>query len=339
VAVENVEVLYQTLGPAPNDMRKRPSTLRRNHDSVSKHRLASRGTAIPYHARVTPGPNLRHLFVGRAGLRPGWGLFLFTLLLSGCVLLLQRFFPQLGNVRGVVPPGPALLREALIAALVLGASWVMGRIERRPVGSYGLSGPGSARNFAAGLGWGVALFSVLVGILVATGHLAFDGAALHGSAILGYGAAWMVVFFLVAFAEEALFRGYLQSTLARGIGFWPAAVCLSVSFGLIHLRSENEVFLGIAMAAMGGLVFSLCLKLSGSLWWGIGFHAAWDWAESFLFGTANSGYQMQGHWLSSRPLGDVHWSGGSVGPEGSLFIVPVLLTTSLVIALTLRKPS
>jgi membrane protease YdiL (CAAX protease family) len=260
-------------------------------------------------------------------------------LLSSCVLVVLHFFPQLNNVRGIVPPGPALLRETLIATLVLGASWVMGTIERRPIGSYGLSGPGSVRNFAAGLGWGVALFSLLVGILVATGHLVFAGTALHGGAILGYGVAWMLVFFLVAFAEETLFRGYLQSTLARGIGFWPAAVCLSVSFGLIHLRSQNEIFLGIAMAAMGGLVFSLCLKLSGSLWWGIGFHAAWDWAESFLYGTPDSGYLMEGHWLSSRPVGDIHWSGGSAGPEGSLLIVPVLLLTSLVIALTLRKPS
>ena len=288
---------------------------------------------------MTASRSLQELFVGRAGLRPGWGLLLFTLLLSSCVFLVVHFFPQLNSVRGIVLAGPALLREALIATLVLGVSWVMGRIELRPIGSYGLSGPRSFRNFAAGLGWGVALFSLLVGLLAATGHLAFEGVALHGSAILGYGAAWMVVFFLVAFAEEALFRGYLQSTLARGIGFWPAAVCLSVSFGLIHLRSENELFLGIAMAAMGGLVFSLCLRLSGSLWWGIGFHAAWDWAESFLFGTADSGYRMQGHWLASRPLGDVHWSGGSAGPEGSLLIIPVLLITSLVIALTLRKPS
>lgn len=288
---------------------------------------------------MTSSRRPQRLFLSQEGLRPGWGLLTFISLLASGVLLVLRFFPQLNNVRGAVLPGPALLRETLIATLVLGASWVMGRIERRPVGSYGLSGPGSVRNFAAGLGWGVSLFSLLIGLLGATGHLAFGGATLHGSAILGYGAAWMLVFFFVALAEETLFRGYLQSTLARVIGFWPAAVCLSVSFGLIHLRSQNELFLGIAMAAMGGLVFSLCLKLSGSLWWGIGFHAAWDWAESFLFGTANSGYVMEGHWLSSRPVGDIHWSGGSAGPEGSLLIIPVLLLTSLVIALTLRKPS
>jgi len=280
-----------------------------------------------------------HLFVGRAGLRAGWGLLIFTLLMSGCVFAVLHFFPQLGNAPRVVTPGPALFREASIALLVLGITWLMARIEHRPMVSYGLSGPRPVHNFAMGLAWGVALFSLLIGLLVASGHLSFDGTALRGGAILGYGLAWMLVFFLVALAEEMLFRGYLQSTLARGIGFWPAAICLSVSFGLIHLRSESEVFLGITMAAMGGMVFSLCLKLSGSLWWGIGFHAAWDWAESFLFGTPDSGYLSQGHWLSSRPIGDVHWSGGSAGPEGSVLMIPVLLATSWVIAQTLRKRS
>jgi membrane protease YdiL (CAAX protease family) len=289
-----------------------------------------------------PGPSTGkrpNLFVGRAGLRPGWGVLIFVLLLSLCIHVVLLFFPQLSNVGSVISPGSALLREAPTALLILGATWLMGTIERRRIGSYGLSGPRRLRSFAAGLGWGVALFALLVGMLVASGHLVFAGAALRGSVLVGYGLAWMLVFFLVAFAEEMLFRGYLQYTFARGMGFWPAATFLSVAFGLVHLRSENELVLGIAMVVLIGMVLSLCLKLSGSLWWGIGFHTAWDWAETFLFGTPNSGYLAEGHWLSSRPIGDIHWSGGSAGPEGSILMVPVLLAAALVITLTLRGRS
>ena len=48
------------------------------------------------------------------------------------------------------------------------------------------------------------------------------------------------VFFLVGLFEEFLLRGYSLFTLARGIGFWPAALVLSGAFGLIHLETEES---------------------------------------------------------------------------------------------------
>ena len=279
----------------------------------------------------------RQIFVGRAGIRAGWSALLFVLLLTACIFPLLYYFPEFNNIPKTVTPTFALLREGGVVLLILGATWVMGRIEHRSTWSYGLAGPRSVRNFAAGLAWGVLLLSLLAGILFAGGYLVFNGVALRGGAIFEYGLAWMFVFFLVGVAEETLFRGYLQSTLARGMGFWPAAICISVSFGLGHLRNEGEVFLGIVVAAIGGLVFNVCLRLSGSLWWGIGFHTAWDWAQSFLFGTPDSGYVVEGHLLSSQPAGDVRFSGGTAGPEGSLFFLPVLFVALFVIVFTLRR--
>ena len=52
------------------------------------------------------------------------------------------------------------------------------------------------------------------------------------------------MFLLVGLFEEFLLRGYTQFTLARGIGFWPAAVVMSCAFGLIHLRNEGEQWRG-----------------------------------------------------------------------------------------------
>ena len=61
-----------------------------------------------------------------------------------------------------------------------------------------------------------------MGALYADGHLVFGGAALQGLPALGYGLAWLLDFIMVGITEEALYRGYLQATLTRGIGFWPA---------------------------------------------------------------------------------------------------------------------
>jgi uncharacterized protein len=151
----------------------------------------------------------------------------------------------------------------------------------------------------------------------------FGGAALQGLPALGYGLAWLLDFIMVGITEEALYRGYLQATLTRGIGFWPAAIGLSLLFGAAHLQNAGETVPGIIGVILHGLFYCLLLRLSGSLWLGIGFHAAWNWAQSYLYGTAQSGHLMQGHLFVTQASGDALISGGSAGPEGSLLGLPV----------------
>jgi membrane protease YdiL (CAAX protease family) len=237
------------------------------------------------------------------------------------------------------PSSFLLLREGSIAMLILVATFTMAKIERRSLWSYGLSGTREFRNVTMGFISGIVFFSLLVELLVLDNNLAFDGWALHGAAIIGYALFWIVFDFMVGFSEEILFRGYFLQTLARGIGFWPAAICCSVAFGLAHLSNSGEDFIGIAAIILGGILFSLFLKVTGSLWWGIGFHAALAWVQDFLFGTANSGQAAPpGHLLSSHPLGDVRLSGGADGPEGSLIaVILVLVLVALIAAATTLK--
>jgi len=277
------------------------------------------------------------IFVGPNGIRAGWSTALFLLLLAGCQLVLPRLVPTLSATPTHITPTAALLREGVLLAVILCCTLVMARIEQRSFFSYGLAGPRSIPYAAQGFMWGLILVTVLVGELTVGGFLVFDGWALRGNATLEYALAWLLVFMLVAAAEETLFRGYLQYTLARGIGFWPAALLISCAFGLAHLRNSGELALGIGVAALGGIVFALALRMTGSLWWGIGFHTAWDWAQSFLFGSPVSGYVFEGRLVTSHPAGDARWSGGTAGPEASLLIAPVLVLCLGVIALTLRR--
>jgi uncharacterized protein len=148
--------------------------------------------------------------------------------------------------------------------------------------------------------------------------------------LVRFAAYWWVFFLVVGFFEEFFLRGYLQFTLTRGIGFWPAAITLSCVFGLFHLRNGGEQWRGILAAVVIGLFFCLTLRRTGNLWFAVGFHAAWDWGESFFYSVPDSGMVSPGHLLNSSPRGPEWLSGGSVGPEGSVlcFVVIALVWIS-----------
>jgi membrane protease YdiL (CAAX protease family) len=286
--------------------------------------------------------------VGRTGLRAGWSIVMFALLVAGMVLARHVVLDALGPALSVGPQDlqntPSLfliVQEGSLAILILAATFAMAKVEGRWIWNYGLASPHLVRNFATGAVGGMAIFSALIGVMTVGHYLEFDGNALVGVNAIGYGLFWAAYFFLVGFFEETFFRGYLLTTLARGIGFWPAAIGSSILFGIAHLPNSGEDLAGIAVVILGGIFLSLCLRLTGSLWLGIGIHTAFGWAESYVYGTANSGNALvQGHLLSAHPLGDPRFSGGAVGPEGSYICAAMfLLLIGLVwAALILKRP-
>jgi membrane protease YdiL (CAAX protease family) len=112
----------------------------------------------------------------------------------------------------------------------------------------------------------------------------------------------------------------LRTGRAKGIGFWPAAILLSLLFGRVHLENPGEGWVGAAGVVMIGLVFAFALRRTGSLWLVVGWHASFDFGETFLYSVPNSGIVFEGH-LSNASLmqGKVWLTGGTVGPEGSVF--------------------
>jgi hypothetical protein len=170
----------------------------------------------------------------------------------------------------------------------------------------------------------VIALSILVGVLNLSGLLIFDGQQMFGKAAVIYAIGWGVGFFLVGLYEEYFMRGYMMATLTRGIGFWWSALVFSLLFGCIHILNKGESPVGIVSAVLVGFVFCISLWYLKTLWWAIGFHASWDWAESYLWGTADSGRVAQGHLFAVHPQGNILFSGGATGPEGSLLVIPLL---------------
>jgi uncharacterized protein len=261
------------------------------------------------------------LFQDHQGLRPGWRVLVYLLLVLGSgalILVVARSF--LVPVRGVPTPFNMLIKEVLAFSVVYGATLIMAGLEKRSVGLYGLpASEALGGKFWLGCLFGLLEISVLVGLIAALGGYSFGSFALEGREILKWGLFHLLLFLFVGLFEEFLFRGYTQFTLTEGIGFWPAAIVLSLVFGAVHLENPGEGWIGAAGVVLVALLFCFTLKRTGNLWYAVGLHASFDWGETYLFSVPNSGAVIQGH-LSNAQLHGPKWlTGGTAGPEASVF--------------------
>jgi uncharacterized protein len=272
-------------------------------------------------------------------MRGGWRLLIYAALVAGLGfgggIVLQQFIRP---TRGVFSLGSSFAYELFCFTVVFGAALIMAQIEGRSPGAYGLPLSGAfGKLFWQGCLIGSVEISVLVGLIAAFGGYSFGDVALHGKELLRWGILWAVFYVLVGLFEEFTFRGYTQYTLAKSIGFWPAAILLSCSFGAVHLGNPGEGWVGAAGVVTIGLIFAFALRRTGNLWLVVGWHASFDFGETFLYSVPNSGIVFEGH-LSNASLHGAKWlTGGTVGPEGSVF--SFLTTGILAFAIHLLFPA
>jgi hypothetical protein len=127
-------------------------------------------------------------------------------------------------------------------------------------------------------------------------------------------------------------RGYTLYTLMQLIGFWPAALLLSLVFGAVHYRNPGENWAGLFAAVLIGVFFCLTLQRTGTLWFAVGFHAFWDWGQTYLYSVPDSGTVEPGHLMRPSFHGPDWLTGGSVGPEGSVLCFAVIAGAAFVFA-------
>lgn len=262
------------------------------------------------------------IFFGPHGLRACWRLAIYiSTYFALRFLLLAAIAPLAGPKGSLSPLWSFLFTETLLFVIAVVPALFMCRLESRPFAVYGLPRQGAfARNFWVGALWGFTAISVLLVAMRVLGLVSIDGFALHGLRVVKFAAFWGVMFLLVGFREEFLFRGYTLFTLTDGIGFWPAVILMSAFFGYVHQGNSGESWLGLSGVVAIGLFFCLTVRRTGNLWFAIGMHAAWDWSETFFYSVPDSGLVLPGHLLKASVHGPRLLSGGSVGPEGSVLL-------------------
>jgi membrane protease YdiL (CAAX protease family) len=273
------------------------------------------------------------------GQRPAWGRTDRNRLLIwvGIALLLPAPFLLAAHLRaGRASSLDTVQRElpakAIAVFFVFLATWIVSRMEKRPLSDYGIPiRQALGMKFWEGSVWGFAMLSAILLVLRISGHFRIDSVSLTGSAVFRYALAWAATFLAVSWSEEFAFRGYWLFSFSRRMRFWPAALLISVVFGAAHLPNPGENALGILQVVEFGLLMCLTLRRTGNLWFAVGFHAAWDWAETYFYGTPNSGLLGSGRFLSTSVHGPNWLTGGSAGPEGSIVTLLTLVLCALLI--------
>jgi len=235
--------------------------------------------------RAAENGTLVRIFLNSQGLRAGWRLLLYVIFLVALFFCLKMLAVQLWkSTPGVFSIGNLFLAEVIGFASAFGAAVLMSLIEHRPIGLYGLPVRGAfGKLFWLGSFFGLLEVSLLIGCIAALGGYRFGSLELHGTALLQWAALWGICFVFVALFEEFLFRGYSLFTLNSGIGFWPAAVLLSLLFAAVHLQNSGEGLIGVAGVFVVGMLWCFTVRRTGSLWFAVGMHAAYDFGETFLY--------------------------------------------------------
>jgi uncharacterized protein len=266
------------------------------------------------------------LFLIAFGLATGifLGVYLFTM---------HKGSPDTPGIENLLKGNNLLITTAIIFALSLILTFVFRRlIDRKSFVSLGLDFNG---HFGEAIAGGMlAIFIICAGslLLKVTGHLKwmdiiFDPRALF----LSFGSV-----VIVSFYEELIFRGYILNNLMDSFPGWLALTISALLFMIFHWTGQSSVgFFPLANLLIMGLILGLNYIYTRNLWFSICFHFAWKFMEGPAFGySGDDSFQT---FLQPELNGDLNFTGGANGLEGSVILMAVALLSLIALYLFLQR--
>ena len=133
----------------------------------------------------------------------------------------------------------------------------------------------------------------------------------------------LLLWALVAWNEELLFRGYLLVNLRDGLNTPWAVVLSSLLFAVAHGQNPHMGWPALLGLVLAGLFLADGWLTTGRLWLPLGLHLGWNLFEGTVFG-----FPVSGMTFPSLVVSDIHGptllTGGAFGPEAGLLLVPAL---------------
>ena len=264
---------------------------------------------------------MKYLFlVSNNRLRNGWWILIFIALMFA-----SRFiYTPVSRALQTVGVATSWLEPLRFGFLLL-VTWACVRLRKEPLASIGLLLDRRwAREIGVGTLLGIATALLAVAMIWAVGGVRLELDPARSLSVLAYGA---YMFLFVAIFEEVLFRGFLFQRLVAGAGVWVAQITLGLMFATGHWDNPGMQGATLALATLelflGAVLLGLAYLRTRSLALPIGIHLGWNWAQGHLLGFGVSGYEQAG-WFHPLLQEKPEWvTGGSFGPEASVFAVIV----------------
>lgn len=214
----------------------------------------------------------------------------------------------------------ALLWIGFVPTLLAVLAWVW-CVERRSMASIGLVGPAPLKTFLQGLAIGMGTIALVVSAIWAAGGLQATGLgpAWQSSTSLLQIALLLPGFVMQSSVEEIIFRGWMQSVVARKAGVAVAVLLVALVFTLLHY-SPNQRGLVMLSTFLFSLFASAWALRTGNVWGVMGWHAGWNWllATGFELPVTGIDAHLPALLVGLRPDGVEALTGGAEGPEGSV---------------------
>lgn len=234
------------------------------------------------------------------------------------------------------------LMAAQVPTMILAVLLCRTILDTRSLSSLGVRGR-DVPQFFNGSFCGFLAIAFLFGLLWISGHIQVHGVSERALAV-GTGGIllrlllWAVVMLGVGLSEEILFRGYALHNLgvwlgADKVGLGAAAIIQALLFGLVHMgnfgaeatpEKISAAWQALPNIVLIGIFFALCAFKTGSLWFPIGFHAAWNFFLGSVFSLPVSGLKPF-HLLETEVSSSRWLTGGAFGAEGSVLLTVIIL--------------
>ena len=237
-------------------------------------------------------------------------------LIFGCIVtvevLFQKWHPPMAKMEFTV-----LFALLNVALCVIADKLLLRHLGEQPRDDLRFRGAGG--QLGLGVLIGLVLFATVVGIAAIVGaYRILSCCSTAQLPILLFGAG-----ITAAVTEEFFFRGILFRWIEEFAGSWAALLVTALLFGLAHRANPNATwFSSFAIAVEAGTLLGGAYMLTRSLWLPIGLHAAWNFAEGYIFDVPVSGLPEQGL-VTAKLSGPVLLSGGDFGLEASVIAVVI----------------
>ncbi len=295
-----------------------------------------------------------------------------TLVVGAALASAARVTGEPVDLLGFATRNPLLVTLVFYPPILIWIWFCRRAFDRQSFASLGLRSPGWARAFCNGALCGALAISFLFGLLWVTGNARINGPSPEAFEIGPLATLSVLVFFALAFfavglMEEVTFRGYALHNLSAWMGVRAAVAVQAITFALVHLGNvsgQDAAGAGAAGAGDGGATivvarslsqmlwdtrwamlnialigwfFALCYLKTGSLWFPIGFHAAWNFFLGCVWSLPVSGLRVF-RILDVSVSPNTLVTGGGFGAEGSVFLAAIIATMIVLARLSPNHP-